>query len=164
MDNLHDIPLPSIEGSITSPPYLSFPIVDEPLNTDPATLGLLKQLLQLTRTHDESARRTVVLSLTNLQLDELVGRMWEQGLSHTVRYMTRVRLDDYQPQMDNETRAWLFGDFAKVKNDVAWLWQQDDEDLQGARCTRLGVLEDLLEDYVSEEWGDGQMGTLFVVS
>jgi hypothetical protein len=115
---------------------------------------ILKHLLFLTSNQDSIQRRSVIVHLTNIQLDVVVGRLWEQGLSGNVRERVRLDLDEYRPWLDAETREWLLGNFAKLNEEVGWLWQQDDDEFQGRGWTRVTVLEMLLDDYVAQDRSD----------
>jgi hypothetical protein len=115
---------------------------------------ILKHLLFLTSNQDSIQRRSVIVHLTNIQLDVVVGRLWEQGLSGNVRERVRLDLDEYRPWLDAETREWLLGNVAKLNEEVGWLWQQDDDEFQGRGWTRVTVLEMLLDDYVAQDRRD----------
>jgi hypothetical protein len=96
----------------------------------------------------------VIVQLSAIRLDVVVSRLWEQGLRRNVRERVRLDLDEYRPWLDAETREWLLGNFAKLNEEVGWLWQQDDDEFQGRGWTRVAVLEMLLDDHVGQDRRD----------
>ncbi|KAF2828681.1 hypothetical protein CC86DRAFT_404579 [Ophiobolus disseminans] len=126
----------------------------QPPRTEDAPRQLLKHLLLLTSTKSETNRRDIINNLNDAQLDNLVGSLWEQGISRKVRERVRLDLDYFRPRLDADDREWLLGSFTKLNEAVGQLWQRKNDDLKGGWWTRVNVLEMLLDDYVLQDRRD----------
>jgi hypothetical protein len=114
----------------------------------------LPHLLHLATTRNPCARRHVLRSVSDSQLDSIPSHIWTLGLSRRACERVRLDLDEFRPWLDVETQIWLFGDFANLNEAVGELWQRRDEEFQENAWTRVTVVVNMLQECVRQDGMD----------